>query len=164
MKRETIEFSKVILSSENPRLEVSFSEEEAISKMVADQKEKLVELASDIVLHGLNPLESVAVFPSEVYPGYFEVAEGNRRICALKLLANPKLISPQYNGLRSKIGQLAENYSVPAQLQVVVFEKEQDTHHWMELRHMGEQGGKGLSKWNSVQKMRFQKVLCQLLG
>jgi hypothetical protein len=25
------------------------------------------------------------------------------------------------------------------------------------LRHMGEQGGKGLSKWNSVQKMRFQK-------
>lgn len=157
MKRETIEFSRVILSSENPRLEVSFSEEEAISKMVADQKEKLVELASDIALHGLNPLESVAVFPSEVYPGCFEVAEGNRRVCALKLLDNPNLISPQYSGLRSKIGQLAESYSVPAQLEVVVFEGEQDAHHWMELRHMGEQGGKGLSKWNSIQKMRFQK-------
>ncbi|MCI7019747.1 MAG: hypothetical protein MR913_08080 [Clostridiales bacterium] len=50
MKRETIAFSKIILSSENPRLEASFSEEETISKMVADQKEKLIELASDIVL------------------------------------------------------------------------------------------------------------------
>lgn len=157
MRREIIEFSKIILSVENPRLEVSFCEEEAISKMVADQREKLVELASDIVLYGLNPLDSVAVFPSEVYQGYFEVAEGNRRICTLKLLENPGLIGTQYSGLRSKIEQLAENYSVPTELEVVVFEEEQDVRHWMELRHMGEQGGKGLSKWNSVQKMRFQK-------
>lgn len=157
MKRETIEFSRIILSVENPRLEVSFCEEEAIAKMVADQREKLVELASDIVLHGLNPLDSVAVFPSEVYDGYFEVAEGNRRICTLKLLADPSLIGTQYGGLRSKIEQLAENYNVPTALEVVVFDEEQDVRHWMELRHMGEQGGKGLSKWNSVQKMRFQK-------
>ena len=157
MRREIIEFSKIILSVENPRLEVSFCEEEAISKMVADQREKLVELASDIVLFGLNPLDSVAVFPSEIYRGYFEVAEGNRRVCTLKLLENPGLIGSQYSGLRSKIEQLAENYTVPAELEVVVFEEEQDVRHWMELRHMGEQGGKGLSKWNSVQKMRFQK-------
>lgn len=157
MKREIIEFSKIILSVENPRLDVSFCEEEAISKMVADQKEKLIELASDIVLYGLNPLDSVAVVPSEAYYGYFEVAEGNRRICTLKLLKNPSLISAQYGSLRSKIEQLAENYSVPTKLEVVVFEEEQDVRHWMELRHMGEQGGKGLSKWNSVQKMRFQK-------
>lgn len=157
MRREIIEFSKIILSVENPRLEVSFCEEEAISKMVADQREKLVELASDIALYGLNPLDSVAVFPSEVYQGYFEVAEGNRRICTLKLLENPGLIGTQYSGLRSKIEQLAENYYVPTELEVVVFEEEQDVRHWMELRHMGEQCGKGLSKWNSVQKMRFQK-------
>lgn len=157
MRREIIAFSKIILSVENPRLEVSFCEEEAISKMVADQREKLVELASDIVLYGLNPLDSVAVFPSEVYQGYFEVAEGNRRVCTLKLLENPGLIGTQYSSLRSKIEQLAENYSVPTELEVVVFEEEQDVRHWMELRHMGEQGGKGLSKWNSVQKMRFQK-------
>lgn len=157
MRRENVEFARIILSVENPRLEVSFCEEEAINKMVADQKEKLVELASDIVLYGLNPLDSVAVFPSEVYHGYFEVAEGNRRICTLKLLENPSLIGTQYGSLRSKIEQLAENYTVPTALEVVVFEEEQDVRHWMELRHMGEQGGKGLSKWNSVQKMRFQK-------
>ena len=145
MRREILAFSKIILSVENPRLEVSFCEEEAISKMVADQKEKLVELASDIVLYGLNPLDSVAVFPSEIYRGYFEVAEGNRRVCTLKLLENPGLIGSQYSSLRSKIEQLAENYSVPTELEVVVFEEEQDVRHWMELRHMGEQGGK--ARW-----------------
>ena len=97
------------------------------------------------------------MFPSEDYQGYFEVAEGNRRVCTLKLLENPGLIGTQYGSLRSKIEQLAENYAVPSELEVVVFEEERDVRHWMELRHMGEQGGKGLSKWNSVQKMRFQK-------
>ena len=142
---------------DNPRLNVSFSEEEAISNMIADQKEKLFELASDIVEHGLNPLEFIAVFPSEVYPDFFEVAEGNRRVCALKLLENPNLIGSQSLTLRTKMSQLAENYTVPTQLEVAIFDNEHQIQHWMEIRHMGEQGGKGLSKWNAVQKMRFQK-------
>lgn len=157
MERRIVDFSRIILSVENPRLDVSFSEEEAISNMISDQKEKLAELAADIVEHGLNPLEFIAVFPSEDYPGFFEVAEGNRRVCALKLLADPSLLSFQHSSLYSKMSQLAENYDVPEQLEVVVFDDEQQIRHWMELRHMGEQGGKGLSKWNSVQKMRFQK-------
>lgn len=157
MQRIIIDFSKIILSTENPRLDVSFSEDDAISKMLVDQKDKLVELASDIVTYGLNPLETVAVYPSEDYPGYYEVAEGNRRVCALKLLQNPNLIAPRHGSLRVKIEQLAKNFSAPSQLEVLVFAGEQDVRHWMELRHMGEQGGKGLSKWNAVQKMRFQK-------
>ena len=152
-----IEFSKIILSSENPRLDISFCEEESISNMIIDQKEKLVELASDIVLHGLNPLELIAVFPSEVYPGYYEVAEGNRRVCVLKLLSNPSIIGPEFAGIASKIKQLSANFVPPTHIEVVFFNEEPDVRHWMEIRHMGEQSGKGLSKWNTVQKMRFQK-------
>ena len=140
MERRIIDFSRIILSDDNPRLDVSFGEEEAISNMISDQKEKLVELASDIVEHGLNPLEFIAVFPSENYPGFFEVAEGNRRVCALKLLADPSLRSFQHPGLYSKMSQLAESYDVPEQLEVVVFDDAQQIRHWMELRHMGEQG------------------------
>ena len=31
--------------------------------------------------------------------------------------------------------------------------------HWIEIRHKGEQKGKGLSKWDSLQKARYNKRL-----
>lgn len=57
MKREIIPFELLLLSDGNPRLEPSLGEDEAIYNMVTDQNSKLVELASDIVVHGLNPLD-----------------------------------------------------------------------------------------------------------
>ena len=92
MKREKISLELLLLSDGNPRLEPSFGEDEAINNMVADQNNKLVELASDIVVHGLNPLDTVGVYPSETYRGFYEIGEGNRRMCALKLLAAPERI------------------------------------------------------------------------
>ena len=157
MIRTSLAFSKILLSIDNPRLDISFNEEDAIEKMIVDQKEKIYELAMDIVHYGLNPLELIAVYPSEIYPDYYEVAEGNRRVCALKLLLSPEKLEHINGGLFLKFKQLAAEYSVPTYLDVIVFEDERSVRHWMELRHMGEQNGKGLSKWNSVQKMRFQK-------
>ena len=49
-------------------------------------------------------------------------------------------------------------YSTPDTIEVGVFEDEISMRHWMEIRHMGEQSGKGLSKWNSVQKARFNRM------
>ena len=80
MKREKISLELLLLSDGNPRLEPSFGEDEAINNMVADQNNKLVELASDIVVHGLNPLDTVGVYPSETYRGFYEIGEGNRRM------------------------------------------------------------------------------------
>ena len=31
-------------------------------------------------------------------------------------------------------------------------------NHWMKIRHMGEQRGKGLCKWNSTQKITICKI------
>lgn len=158
MKRENILIKLLLLSDGNPRLNPSLGEDEAIFNMVADQKDKLYELASDIVEHGLNPLDTIGVYPSETYEGFYEVGEGNRRICALKLLLSPERIREFYPNLYSKFKILSEGFSFPQTLEVGVFENEISLRHWMEIRHMGEQSGKGLSKWNSVQKARFNRM------
>lgn len=158
MKRETIELSLLLLSDKNPRLEPSFSEMEVIARMVEDQGDKLFVLATDIVENGLNPLDTIAVYPSEIYGGYYEVGEGNRRVCALKLLKAPSLIKTISVTLSAKFVTLSNAYRVQESVEVGVFENEDSLRHWMEVRHMGEQGGKGLSKWNSVQKARFGRI------
>ena len=158
MERINVDLSLLLLSEMNPRLEASLDENEALSRMIEDQGEKLYVLASDIVEHGLSPLDTIAVFPSENYSGYYEVGEGNRRICALKLLKDPSLLSINNSNLYSKFQELSCSYTVPESIEVGVFESEELLRHWMEIRHMGEQGGKGLSKWNSVQKARFSRI------
>lgn len=158
MRRENISINLLLLSDGNPRLSPSFGEDEAILNMVSDQNDKLFELASDIVEHGLNPLDTIGVYPSETYSGFYEVGEGNRRMCALKLLISPERIQSINSGLYSKFVSLSKIYSAPNLLEVVVFDDEASMRHWMEIRHMGEQNGKGLSKWNSVQKARFNRI------
>ena len=79
-------------------------------------------------------------------------------MCALKLLASPERIQHVNAVLYSKFAALSKEYSVPESIEVVVFEDEAAMQHWMEIRHMGEQGGKGLAKWNSVQKARFNRM------
>ena len=157
MKREHIPIKLLLLSDGNPRLEPSMGEDEAISNMVADQNDKLFALASDIVEHGLNPLDVIGVYPSETYSGYYEVGEGNRRICALKLLISPERIRNVNEHLYTKFVSLSKTYSAPDSIEVGVFDDETSMQHWMEIRHMGEQNGKGLSKWNSVQKARYNR-------
>lgn len=158
MRREFVPIDLLLLSDENPRLQPSYGEYEAIGNMIQDQRDKLFELASDIVEHGLNPLEMIGVYPSEKYDGFYEVGEGNRRICALKLLINPAQIQELNENLFVKFKTLSGTYDVPESIEVGIFENEIDMRHWMKIRHMGEQGGKGLSKWDSVQKSRFNRM------
>lgn len=158
MKRKNISMDLLLLSDGNPRLDPSLGEDESISNMVKDQNDKLYELALDIVEYGLNPLDTIGVFPSETYIGYYEVGEGNRRMCALKLLMNPDRLQYLNHSLYTKFQTLAKAYVVPDSLEVAVFDNEASIHHWMEIRHMGEQSGKGLSKWNSIQKSRFKRM------
>ena len=157
MERKSIDVESLVLSENNPRLEPSFEENEVIVKMVENQGNKLFELASDIVVHGLNPLDTIAVFPSENYNGFFEVGEGNRRICAIKLLTDPSILVEVNSSLFQKFSSLSKEYKRIQQIEVCVFENKESLRHWMEIRHLGEQKGKGTAKWDSVQKERYNR-------
>ena len=56
MYRTVLPESLLLLSDDNPRLDKSFGEDEAIAKMIDDQNDKLFELAKDICQFGFNPL------------------------------------------------------------------------------------------------------------
>jgi hypothetical protein len=79
------------------------------------------------------------------------VWEGNRRICAIKLLNDPDL-APAH--LRKDIATLAEGYTAIGSVPAVVFDDHEKLRFWMGVIHGGQQGGIGRKDWNADQKQR----------
>lgn len=156
-KEMYIELEKLLLYEDNPRLSHAFSEQESIFNMISDQRERLVALAESIVKHGLNPLGRIGVFPSKEYEGYYCVGEGNRRICVLKLLENPYLCKDANESIFKKFLQLSTQFNGISRINVEVFPDFDSMKGWIENIHMGEQEGRGVVRWNTIQKQRFDK-------
>ena len=155
-RHEVVSLDKLIMDSENPRHEPIVNEPEIISWLI--KHEGVYALAEKICeLGDLSPLENVGVFPHDKKRGYYVVAEGNRRICALTLLSDPKKAPTaswrkKFDSLRSKFTE-----DLPARIEVAVFESEEAALPWKTLRHSGEQGGAGTRKWKAEQITRHLK-------
>ena len=79
-----LDVSRLHLDSENPRHDPITDEPEIISRLYG--REQVLVLAKNIARNGTSPLERMAVVEHPSMPGHFVVVEGNRRLCALKLL------------------------------------------------------------------------------
>ncbi len=145
--------SDLYLDTENPRHKPVQSEREAIERLC--ETESIYELAADIADHGINPLELIAVVPAaegaDAARGPYVVAEGNRRLCALKLLADPDAapaaLVEKFRGLAAK----RPVRTIPAQL----FPDRDAARTWLERLHSGSFGGRGRLQWSAEQKTRF---------
>ena len=150
---ESISLDRVFLHRENPRHEPYDTQAEVIEYLC--RHENVLPLARDIVRHGLNPLERFAVFRGEAPGGAGEVpyivGEGNRRVCAIKLLADPDLAPPDK---RRNFERLADEWEGIDTLPTVIFENPDDLDLWLERIHQGAQGGIGRKDWNADQKQR----------
>lgn len=90
--RLDVEVDRIFLDQANPRHKLYQSQDEVIDYLC--QHESILSLARDIAKNGLNPIEQFALLPdddAEDDASTYIVAEGNRRICALKLLHDPDL-------------------------------------------------------------------------
>ena len=99
--RLEVEVDRIFLDQENPRHKPYKTQAEVIDYLC--NHESILSLARDIAKYGLNPIEQFALLDDdesdEDNPAYI-VAEGNRRICALKLLHDPDLAPAKLrNGL-----------------------------------------------------------------
>ena len=147
---EPVPIGSIILDLANPR-HVQFStEDEAIEYLCT--KEDVWPLARDITNIGLNPLERVALIPVKGQPGSYTMAEGNRRLCALKLLADPDRAPAR---LRKGFGTLATQKTPIKALPAVVFETDEEVCPWLERMHNGAFGGRGRKDWDADQSQRF---------
>ncbi|RZM84942.1 hypothetical protein C3B51_02105 [Pseudoalteromonas rubra] len=154
MQTKSIEISSLLLDLDNSRFPDSpDSQRDAIVKMVELQGEKLVNLARDIIAHGMDPSERLIVLKEG--ESNFVVAEGNRRVTTLKLLNQPDIISE--NKITKKIkGLLKTNPSIPKEVDCVVYENEEEFEHWINLKHTGENQGIGRVRWTGQESDRHR--------
>lgn len=106
-----IDVERIFLYEENPRHEPIPSEPEIIEYLCRD--EAVFNLARNIADAGLNPLELLGVveLESSGTKKNYQVWEGNRRVCAIKLLNDPDL-APAH--LRSDFKRLCIRYLAPS--------------------------------------------------
>lgn len=150
---QQVSLTKIYLDPENPRHETLPDQPSIIKHLVS--KEKVRVLAKNIAeAGGTSPIELIAlVRHPKVKTGYV-VVEGNRRICALKLLQDPDKAGSEKDkryfaglaqGMKHAIGKV----------NAMVFDSRDAAQRWFALRHEGEQDGIGTKAWDADQKTRF---------
>ncbi|MBB3295196.1 hypothetical protein FHT39_003876 [Mitsuaria sp. BK045] len=145
----TIDVTRLHLNSLNPRHE-PLDDEPAIIQQLFNH-EYVDVLARDIALRGeLSPLDVIGVIPMAGNPGHYIALEGNRRTCALILLADPNRAPTP--AIRRQVQALAEQGNAPREVHVYEFPDQSAADQWIDLRHMGEQGGIGTRGWTPSQQ------------
>ncbi|MEJ0069573.1 MAG: hypothetical protein WDO24_13520 [Pseudomonadota bacterium] len=150
-----------MLDNDNPRITHSEGQQQTLQKVVRDQKGKLVRLAQDIVEYGLSPIERLMVMQVNPSPRRYIALEGNRRVAALKLLTNPTVMTGLEipAGMQKTLDRLA-NSSTRARSprsSATKLDRAEEGRHWVELRHNGEDQGRGVVGWRPIVAARYRK-------
>lgn len=140
----------IYLDEENPRHDYINEQMEIIETLIANEQVK--QLARDISINGISPLDVSGVIKDK--RGRYIVVEGNRRICALKLLNDPKNAPLPHRAYFSKLAA-SNSSNFPKKIDCQLFGSREDANLWIERRHSGTQDGVGSKQWNSEQKTRF---------
>ncbi len=159
---QEIELDKLLLDVRNPRHDILKKQSETLAEIMLDQKSKLLKLAKDIVDFGINPSDLTIVIPGKDDSGRFIVLEGNRRLAAIQLLCDPTMAALGYDTKSINAFKIhSERYKkAPVdRLRCVVFSQRDDANHWIELRHTGENEGRGVVSWGAKEKARFNELL-----
>lgn len=149
-----VPFSKLHFDPVNPRGEPE-SDEEKIRELFGSQSETLI-LATHLAENGQNPLDRLAIIEHPKLPGHFITREGNRRLCAMQLLRDPKRAPT--DATRKSFQKLAsEGRPISDEIQAVLFHEKHKARVWMSVKHEGPQGGLGTITWGATQKARFNR-------
>jgi hypothetical protein len=157
-KHDSIDIAKLVVNVKNPRYEETQNQQTAILELIKEQKDKIINLAKDIANEReLNPSQLPIISP--LGDGTYEVLEGNRRVVALKLLHTPDIIKTDLPTYHKKFKSLHTEFMKNPinEIECVVYENREDANHWIKLKHIGEDEGRGVVNWDSYQKQRFEK-------
>lgn len=151
----------LVLDNDNPRITHSDSQQQTLQKVVRDQKAKLVRLAQSIVEHGLSPIERLIVMQVTPNPKRYIALEGNRRVAALKVLTNAAVMTglDMPDGTQKALERLAKVFDKSKVASIDCFEvgAREDARYWIELRHNGEDQGRGVVSWKPIVAARYRK-------
>lgn len=149
---KVIPLERIFLHNKNPRHEPFDTQAQIIEYLC--ENENVKKLAYDIVRNGLSPLDRFGVKPddeNDADDATYIAVEGNRRLCALKLLSDPDLAPTK---LKEFFQEQSENWTPITELPCVIFTDLRDIDLWLKRRHHGPEGGIGQKPWNAEQKAR----------
>ncbi|MBK7141079.1 MAG: hypothetical protein IPH75_03230 [bacterium] len=159
LKTAEIAVVDLLVDAQNPRFEKQNSQREAITKIVTEQGNKIVSLATHIAKNGLNQSE-LPIVTKEPGKDKYVVLEGNRRIAAIKLLSEPQLVNsltiPESIARKLKELHTKHHKNLPLSIRCVVAASREEAGPWIEIRHLGENGGVGIIRWDGVAAGRFR--------
>ena len=123
--------------------------------MLDEQKEKLVNLATDILDNGLSPAERLIVVPDEDEPGHFIVCEGNRRLTAIRLMDDPRFASgTPFHARFVTLSKRFHKHPIRT-LPCTELPDKDAAFIWIERKH-NPKDGKGLAQWGSAATSRAE--------
>lgn len=132
---------------ENPRFPKSLDGQdvnEVLRFMLGDAN--LIDLMRSIAAQGYFPGEPLLVSPSSDAPGDWIVVEGNRRLAATKLLANPELAPTQI----AAVATVAALGQSPREIPCLQFQQREEI-----LVHLGYRHVTGIQEWTPLAKARY---------
>lgn len=155
-----LKIDDLLLDAENPRFTKGGGQREVLQKILDDQNEKLFALAENIVDDGMNPMDRLLVMSSDKHPGKYIALEGNRRVAALKILANSNILTGMEikNSLRQRFEKLAKDFDKNQVEPIAGFKVPNRATgiSWILLRHTGENEGRGVVSWSGLAASRFR--------
>lgn len=138
------------LDPKNPRHIPIENQKEIISYLI--ENEKVKELAKDIAEKGMtNPLDLVGIITEN---NKKLVIEGNRRVCALKLLDKPSLAPKKYQKYFTNLQGKVKNQIT--KIPVHVFSNRDDALPWLSTLHTAS-SNTSRKPWSPEQKTRFDQ-------
>jgi len=153
-----LKIEDLVLDHDNPRITHAEGQQDALQKIVKDQKTKLVKLAQSIVEHGMNPMDRMLVLRLNQRPVRFISLEGNRRVGVLKMLVNPAVMSglDMPVPMKNAIERHAKNFKKSRVEPLSCFElaTREDAKYWLYLRHNIGHGGAGVEGWSVLAERR----------
>jgi hypothetical protein len=160
IKKVDAKVTNLLLDTENPRLtEGQRSQAETIHAILRAEGPKTLALAQTIANEGLSPMERLIVIAAPSDPGFFVVLEGNRRVTALKMLAEPAVAEAVLKPVQLKnLRKWSAAYGKRGEIvtaECVLFPTREDADVWIERRHRGDQGGVGVVRWGATESARF---------
>lgn len=139
---------------ENPRHEIGTNERDTLKKLFeAVGTQHMLNLAEDIHRNGLMGGQQITVV-ADTEGKKYTVYEGNRRLAALKLLANPEDFDFLDRTAIDRVKRIIRDGRKISHVDCYITD-EKEAFFIMERRHSGEDKGRGIRPWSPREKEAF---------
>ncbi|MBL0128297.1 MAG: ParB N-terminal domain-containing protein [Flavobacteriales bacterium] len=148
--RKVLDVSQLLFDPKNPRLPLNkrnAEDEKVLEHFIL--KENLFELIASIGEQGYVDIEPIIVVAAG--DDKYTVVEGNRRLAALKLLANPDQAPIKHKNVKELVNTATHH---PTKVPVLVYADRDAVLDYLGFRHIT-----GVDEWDSLAKARYLEEL-----